>query len=111
MMIVMIIMMITVLRTMARLSASTNIEVHIRDVEGLNSQDSIGSGEAVALWDVFLWDVGEWASSTPLLRKTKLPMNLHGYMMFVKFYQTANDPDFNILDIVVEGISSSTRFT
>lgn len=100
-----------VLRTMARLSAKATIEIHIRDVEGLNSSNLVGSGDGVSEWDVFLWDVGTWASTTPRLIKTKLPMNLKGYMMFVKFYQTANDPEFNIQDIVVEGIASQTRFT
>jgi hypothetical protein len=38
-------------------------------------------------------------------------MNLHGYMMFVKFYQTANDPDFNILRIEVNGVAHTTRQT
>lgn len=99
------------LRVMARLNESCRFEVHIRDVEGLLSNDAIGSGEGNSLWDVFLWDVGTWASSAPVLQKKKLPMNLHGYMMFVQFYQTANDPDFNILKIDVDGVATISRLT
>jgi len=99
------------LRVMARLSAKATIEIHIRDVEGENSSDLVGAGDEVSLWDVFLWDVGTWASTTPRLIKTRLPASLKGYMMFVKFYQTANDPEFNIQDIVVEGTASQIRFT
>lgn len=99
------------LRSMAQVASDFIIEVHIRDVEGSLSSDTVGSGKGQSLWNVFLWDDGTWASTAPSLAKEKLPMNLHGYMMFVKFYQTANDPKFNILDIECEGVATQSRFT
>jgi len=100
-----------VLRVMAQVASDFTIEVHVRDVEGSLSSDIVGSGKGESLWNVFLWDVGTWASTAPALSKKPLPMNLHGYMMFIKFYQTADDPKFNVLDIECEGVATQTRFT
>lgn len=101
----------SVLRTMALVSTGVTIEIHIRDVENRLSSNLLESGSETALWDVFLWDEANWASSVPELRKTKLPANLHGYMIYAKAYQTADDKDLNILNITVEGIGTRTRFT
>jgi hypothetical protein len=100
-----------ILRTMARVNDEITIKLFMRDVEGLATSREIGSGAGVSLWDVFEWDVGSWASSTPVLSKKKLPMNLHSYMMYIAIEQTADDPDFNVLDVVIEGIATVTRFT
>jgi hypothetical protein len=100
-----------ILRTMARVLAAMNIRLYMRDVEAFGSTQEIGSGSGVSLWDVFEWDVGTWAASVPTLLKKKLPMNLHSYMMYIEIKQTADDPEFNVLDVVVEGVATISRFT
>lgn len=99
------------LRTMARVAALVQFEIIIRDVEGTSNTQDIGTGEGRSLWDVFLWDVGTWEGTTPILYKKKLPMNLRGYMVYIRITQTANDPSLNILETKLEGISTVSRFT
>jgi hypothetical protein len=100
-----------ILRTMARVLAAMNIRLYMRDVEAFGTTQEIGAGSGLSKWDVFEWDVGTWVSSVPTLLKKKLPMNLHSYMMYIEIKQTADDPDFNVLDVVVEGVATITRFT
>lgn len=66
--------------------------------------------EDVTLWDDFIWDVDVWDWELLSPRFKGLPM-LYGYMAYVKIEQTADDKNYNVGDITIEGIAEKNQFT
>lgn len=97
--------------TLVKTAVSTTIEVHVSDGvdEVLSSEviDTVSSN----LWDVMLWDVGLWAGERPSVNKVKIPFNYKGKMVYVKFYQTGNDIDWNVLLIEINAEITKGRLT
>ncbi len=106
------------MRTMIKQAKESTFTLYIRDVFDRTSAHTIGTGEGATLWaededdeDGFIWDVDTWDTNTLGPRKTKLPRNMKGYIVYVRMEQTANDPDYNIQKTEINGVATFSRYT
>ena len=102
-----------IIRCMIKQAKTTKITAYIRDVYGKSAAVTINKGttEGSTVWDAFKWDVDVWDTQTIGLQFRKLPMNFRGYMMYLKIEQTANDIDHELLNLEVNGVAESNRYT
>jgi hypothetical protein len=97
-------------RVMAQLAFSMQIKVYIR--EGTNpsaSQDLEYSTQAK--WGTAVWGTDTWGSESFTHRPIKIPEDIQGYIMYVEIKQTANDPNFHVLSLELEGQKTEDRDT
>jgi hypothetical protein len=99
------------LRILANVVKACTVTIYMRDVYALNEEKSVGTSDEMSLWDSFVWDTDSWDENTLIPLKTKLPMDLKGYLVYIKIEQTANDKNFQIFNLGLEGIATKTRFT
>lgn len=97
-------------RIIANFNKVVTMNVYIRDVFQRFSEKEIGTGQGGTFWD-FTWDEDVWDEGVTGIRRIKLPMNLNGYVVYIKFEQTANDPDFALQELYAHGVSERTRFS
>lgn len=106
------------MRTMIKQAKESTFTLIIRDVFDRTSAHTIGTGEGGSLWaedadDVggMVWDVDVWDTNTLGPRKTKLPRNMKGYIVYIRMEQTANDPNYNIQKTEINGVITLSRYT
>jgi len=85
------------------------ITVVIPDFSNREMENEFGMAD-VTLWDDFTWDVDVWDWELLSPRFMGLPM-LYGYMAYVKVEQTANDKNYSVGDITIEGVAEKSQFT
>jgi len=99
------------IRFIGNFNALVTLSLYVRDVFQRYSSKEVGSGSGGSFWGDMVWGADNWDEGVIGTRKIKLPMNLKGYVMYIKLEQTADDPDFELQELTAHGISERTRFT
>lgn len=96
---------------------TTTVTVVIPDIYNREMASTFGTGKGGSFWaedqddeNGMIWDVDAWDPNITSPQKKKLPM-LEGRMVYIKIEQTANDPDFEAGDMVLDGVIEKNRFT
>jgi hypothetical protein len=96
--------------TMIRMAATVDVTGYIRDSFDLNKNVDVGTGEGSSLWgtdasdlDAFTWGVDDWDTNTIGPRKEFFDDGFKGKQVYLKFEQTANDPNLHLLNVLLQG--------
>jgi len=104
-------------RVIIKQAATSTITGFIREISNKSNMVTVGVGSD-SLWAEdeddtlgFTWDVDNWAFNTFIHDKLKFATDLEGYILYLKWEQTANDPNLNLLNLQLEGDPYVTNFS
>jgi hypothetical protein len=100
------------LRMIAKVVTSVNVYLYIREsITGANEAKEIAPGGGSSVWspsddDELVWDEGYWGTDELTMASAKTKDNMKGYIMYLKMVQSANDPNFHVLQLEAQGAST-----
>lgn len=96
--------------TFAQYTQDWTVTIRTEEYRGPIDSETM-SASASSLFGVARFGVDRFSPEAPARHKGKLKRNLKGYTVYLVIEQQANDVDFEILEIQLEGMLTRSRYT
>lgn len=97
--------------TFAQYTKDWTVTIRTEEYRGPTDSETMSATSNVSLFGVARFGVDRFSSESPSRHKGKLKRNLKGYTVYLVVEHEGNDPDFEILELLLEGMLTVSRYT